>query len=232
LTGVPPWNLTYTDGTTPVTVDGITDNPYILNITNEGTYSVINLSDANCTALASGLTGSTTVTQLTATVVTEHPDDVVALVGDNISFDVTAEGDNLEYQWRFNEIDIEEANNENYEILNVQPNNVGNYSVVLNGTCGEIESNSALLSISTISIENLTLNGIKVFPNPFYGIINIHVKNDVNLEIIDVSGKILFSKNMNNKEITKVDLTNQKSGFYIMKFTNKNESFYYKLIKK
>ena len=62
LTGTGPWNLTYTDGTTPTAVTGISTNPYIISAATAGTYTVTALSDANCTAQASDRTGSATVT--------------------------------------------------------------------------------------------------------------------------------------------------------------------------
>ncbi|MCI4443641.1 MAG: hypothetical protein JHC39_09080, partial [Lentimicrobium sp.] len=70
LTGKAPWNITYSNGTTPTTVTTST-NPYtfsINNVTANATYTITNLSDANCNvALPIGLTGSATVTVLTGT---------------------------------------------------------------------------------------------------------------------------------------------------------------------
>jgi hypothetical protein len=60
LTGTAPWSLTYTDGTTPVTVTGIASSPYTFAGTNGKTYTVTALSDANCTS-SSASTGSALV---------------------------------------------------------------------------------------------------------------------------------------------------------------------------
>jgi uncharacterized protein YjdB len=68
LTGKAPWIVTYTNGTTPTTVTTST-NPYVFSVANltvDQTYTVSNLSDANCTvALPQGLTGSAVVDVLT-----------------------------------------------------------------------------------------------------------------------------------------------------------------------
>jgi hypothetical protein len=60
LTGTGPWNLTYTDGTTPVSVTGVTANPYTISVNPsvQKNYTITALSDSNCTSNAADRTGS------------------------------------------------------------------------------------------------------------------------------------------------------------------------------
>jgi len=64
LTGTAPWSITYTDGTTTFPVTNITASPYVFTVTipETKTYTITAVEDANCTAQASDLSGSATVT--------------------------------------------------------------------------------------------------------------------------------------------------------------------------
>ena len=93
LTGSQPWNITYTDGSTPITVNGITSSPYTFstgNLVNAGTttaattYSITALSDANCTANASDYTTTAVVTVNPVPSVVD-PADLVVCAGNNFN---------------------------------------------------------------------------------------------------------------------------------------------------
>jgi hypothetical protein len=64
LTGTSPWNVTYSDGSSTHNITGITSSPYSLPVTPSSTttYTLTAASDAHCSAVSGGLSGSATVT--------------------------------------------------------------------------------------------------------------------------------------------------------------------------
>ena len=70
LEGTGPWNLTYSNGVSTTTVNGITTNPYIFSVsgmTVNRTFTITALSDSRCSARPQDLTGAAVVTVLNGT---------------------------------------------------------------------------------------------------------------------------------------------------------------------
>jgi len=63
FTGEPPWRITYTDGTTPVTLSGISVSPYLITVAPFATttYSLLAVGDANCSQELSGISAFVTI---------------------------------------------------------------------------------------------------------------------------------------------------------------------------
>ena len=70
LTGVAPWIVTYSNGTTSTTVNNVNTNPYVFSVSGiiaNQTYTITALSDSKCTAKPQDLSGSAVVTVLNGT---------------------------------------------------------------------------------------------------------------------------------------------------------------------
>ena len=55
FTGVPPFDFTYTDGVTPVTITGYNSNLFTIDATVTSAYSVTSVTDASCSNIGSGI---------------------------------------------------------------------------------------------------------------------------------------------------------------------------------
>lgn len=83
---------------------------------------------------------------LGAPVITVHPEAAITCLGDNVSFSVTAVGENLTYQWYRNGVLISGATNPVYEISSVEAANAGAYTVTVTNEWGTVLSEQANLN--------------------------------------------------------------------------------------
>lgn len=89
--------------------------------------------------------------------ITNQPQSLTVTQGDNATFAVGAGGTApLRYQWQFNSNNIVGATTNSYTRTNVQPADVGAYSVVVTNAAGRVTSSNALLSLH-IAAPTLTL---------------------------------------------------------------------------
>lgn len=71
-------------------------------------------------------------------------------------------------------------------------------------------------------------NNIELYPNPSNGTFFVNVNGAYNIEVIDVTGKVVKSQIINNNGVISLD----NSGLYIVKFFNENETLIKKVIVK
>jgi hypothetical protein len=123
-----------------------------------GTWYIYNT--ANNTAVDFSIAGSLNpVVALVPPTISVPPQNQTANQGDDTMFTVTATGTPpLGYQWRFNSTAPVGNNASNYTRVNVQPADVGGYSVVITNAVGSITS----------AVANLTLQ----IPAPFLTIVS------------------------------------------------------------
>ncbi len=75
------------------------------------------------------------------------PSDVVLNEGESATFRISAGGDNLQYQWKKNGVDIPNTNSATYTIDNVSLSDVAEYSVTISNNYGSLTSKTAKLVI-------------------------------------------------------------------------------------
>jgi hypothetical protein len=80
---------------------------------------------------------------------------------------------------------------------------------------GESDPLTVDFTIETIAVDQLT-SGIVVYPNPSNGFFNIQVDDIMNLEVTDISGKVILSQPVNKS--ARIQLNN--TGVYFLKFSN------------
>ncbi|MFO1499938.1 MAG: immunoglobulin domain-containing protein [Verrucomicrobiota bacterium] len=110
-----------------------------------GTYDVV------VTGAAGPVTSTPAVLAINDPVtVVKHPENWAAIVGDSVTFSVTAGGAGISgYQWRKDGQPISGASGASYKLAAVKAEDEGNYDVVVTGTCGSTTSNPGRLVVST-----------------------------------------------------------------------------------
>jgi gliding motility-associated-like protein len=139
--------LTYQWRKNGTNIAGATNAAYTIN-------NIATTDAANYDVVITGTCGNVTSTIAalvvnTAPAITAQPVSIAQCTGTNATFSVTATGTGLTYQWRKNAINIAGATNAAYTINNIAPSDAASYTVVITGTCGNITSNAATLTVNT-----------------------------------------------------------------------------------
>ncbi len=119
----------------------------------------------------------------------------------------------------------------------------GNYKITINHT-GALQGGSQDYSLiltgaskGDVSVEDVVLNGLNIYPNPTNSVLNIagdlQILSDANYKIFDVSGKEILSKDLIfNSNNSTIDVTSLKEGAYILVISKNGANKSYKFIKK
>jgi hypothetical protein len=121
--------------------------------------SVVAGDAANYTVVVSSNCGNTesniaSLTILPTTAVTTQPTNQTVCIGSGAAFSVSANGDNLTFQWRRGGVNITNANAASYSIAVVTAGDIGSYDVVITGTCGTATSSAVSLSTGNVAISS------------------------------------------------------------------------------
>ncbi len=70
-----------------------------------------------------------------------------------------------------------------------------------------------------------------VYPNPSFGGLTISGKNNINkIDILDLSGRVVYTESVNETKIVKLDLPNKLYGVYIIKVCSNNMMAFHKIL--
>jgi gliding motility-associated-like protein len=150
FTGTGPWNFTYTDGTTFTALVTPT-SPYTIVNPPAGTYTVTNVSDANCTGTFSG-SAPVVINPLPVPTFTGPTNGCVPYCETFVNTSTIASGSITGYNWNFGNGILSTSNQQNPTYCY---NNIGTYSVTLTDT-------SNFGCIATVTSTNF----ITVYPVP------------------------------------------------------------------
>jgi PKD repeat protein len=150
--GTPPFNITYTDGTTNFALNNILTDTITIPVrpTASSAYRIVQMSDGgSCPVSLAQTTGTALVTVIPAPIITRQPVDTGACLGGSTRLYVNVNSSTpVIYQWLKNGIEIVGANSNQLVFSSLQPADVANYNVkVISSTCGEILSNTVNVSI-------------------------------------------------------------------------------------
>jgi hypothetical protein len=151
LTGTPPWNLTYTDGTRSTEVMGITGSPWRLPATRAGTYAITALADAkSCPVYRDG--GPVTVTLRPAPAATIRAE----------AHSLTA-SEGMSYAWFLNGVPMPASNVRQLEVWQD-----GQYRVAVTYENGCTSLSEEVL-VNLAAMQGTGAPQVKIWPNPTDG---------------------------------------------------------------
>lgn len=121
------------------------------------------------------------------------------------------------YQWQLNTVDIPGATNQSYEVLQT-----GFYTVIVSDTNSCV--NSTTLYVEITGIDEVSDEGISVYPNPSDGIFTISFGNtipatEVTLQVTDAIGRSVYFQTTEQElqsQILQMDLHQLPRGVYFL----------------
>ena len=116
-----------------------------VQVADRGDYSVVIV---NAFGTATSAAGNLDVRSLP--VISFHPSDVSASVGDTINFSVALTGSvPFAFQWRLNGVPVPGATNFSLNLFNAQFIQAGNYSISISNDAGGVISSNAVLTLTS-----------------------------------------------------------------------------------
>ncbi|MBE38061.1 MAG: hypothetical protein CMP50_05415 [Flavobacteriales bacterium] len=108
-------------------------------------------------------------------------------------------------------------------VASINDVNISNYPEGIPACNGSIYIINDLIWAPGIGLEENS-SFMSIYPNPAKDVLNVSKIAEIGvLELIDMSGKVLLSQEINND--TQIHTSNYKKGIYLISFTSKNQRF-------
>lgn len=161
-----------------------------VSVADTGSYSVVVSS-------TTGLSVTSEIATLSIsapTAISSNPSNLSLSLNSNATFNVTATGSSLTYQWYKNNIAISGATSSSYTKNNISFGDSGSYTVVVNGTCGSVSSSPAYLTVSMPAPSNFAYN-LRLYLEAFYenGKMRSVLRNSDGISPLNLCDTITFS---------------------------------------
>ncbi len=242
-------NMTYTwkkDGEVLIdgaNVSGATSSELtisMLSMSDEGDYSCyVESSCGNAESNQASLVVSAPV------VINSQPVSIVNLETTQTAvFSVSASGSDLAYQWKKDGLNLSDdanisgSNSDELTILSVSLTDAGEYTVVVTGFCGSLESEIANLTVLSTSVEQNFVSSVDIYPNPArdYTKISVFAKDNSNISVklYNVQGQEISvmteSDNSGEESVFILNISDLKPGMYLVSVDTGDNVFLKKLL--
>ena len=238
-------------GTVTAGNETITAQGFEWKATTGGTYTAVNATGATMSYNLSGLTANTSYTfrafattasgttygnELTFTTLDQQqetcaaPTNVTASNITNTTADIswTQQGDVTNWDVNYRVAGVTSwysatTSTNPYTLTGLSENTSYEVQVIAHCTNGVTSDPSAIITLTTVGINDYELNNVVVYPNPTTGMIQIQNSESriENVEVYDAYGKMLNVVNVNDNT-TAVDLSNYAAGTYFVKIVTEN----------
>lgn len=178
-----------------------------INIPGAGSSNYVATASGNYRAvLTVPANGCTTTSNVVSVTVNDNPIPVISYSGSNLS----TIGAYSVYQWFLNTVAIPGATSATYH-----PTTSGSYRVRVSDIAGCTAYSTPLL-VTTVSVGDVAVSDISLFPNPVSGKLSIAGVGSVNCTVATIDGKVLVQAT----NTTEVDFSHLPQGLYIVRVAN------------
>lgn len=102
--------------------------------------------------------------------------------------------------------------------------------MIIDNESGQIvNANKVDMSLILLSNENFASQNVKVYPNPTTGLVNINIQEEASLQLVDMTGKVVLSRNLTQGE-NPIQIDSLSKGVYFAQIKGENVNTIEKII--